>query len=373
MGNNLKTYLEKNIPFALFRAPGKSIRLVAQRSPLSFDVDFSKTGFHFAPFSKREKVPHIVIRNDVDVLLGNKNTSDSLSNKIISVFQNNFISISKKETRPLENNSKEISVSLHTYKKHINTYLEFFKNNDTQKAIYSRIKKINLSEEFDLIAFFEKIEKAYDRAMVYLVHLPGIGLWAGASPETLLKYKNGTAETVALAGTQKILEAQNVEDLEWGKKEIEEHQMVVNYITDKIKRNHLKIINDLKPYTSRAGAMAHLKQRFEFKINKTQLPKFINELHPTPAVCGLPKAKALDLIYQTEPYDRQYYAGYLGMVEENDTVDFYVNLRCMKIYNNTAALFVGGGITANSIPEKEWEETELKSKTLLNVLDLITV
>ena len=86
-------------------------------------------------------------------------------------------------------------------------------------------------------------------------------------------------------------------------------------------------------------------------------------MHPTPAVCGLPKEKALDLIYKTEPYDREYYAGYLGMVEK-DTVDFYVNLRCMKIYENTAALFVGGGITANSVAKKEWEETELKAETL---------
>jgi len=373
MENTLKIYLEKNIPFALFRAPGKSIRLVAQRSPLSFDVDFTKTGFHFAPFSKREKVPHLVISNDVDVLLENKSTSDSLSNRILSIFQNNFSSTPKRETGQLGNTPKEISVSLHTYQQHINTYLDFFKNNDTQKAIYSRIKKIDFSDDFDLISFFEKIEKAYDRAMVYLVHLPGIGLWAGASPETLLKYKNGTAETVALAGTQKILDAQEVEDLKWGKKETEEHQMVANYIADKIKTNHLQIINKSEPYTSRAGAMAHLKQRFEFKINKTQLPKFVNELHPTPAVCGLPKENALDLIYKTEPYDRQYYAGYLGMVEENDTIDFYVNLRCMKIYNNQATLFVGGGITANSIPEKEWEETELKSKTLLNILDLVTI
>lgn len=372
MENTLKTYLEKNIPFALFRAPGKPIRLIAQKSPLSFDVDFSKTGFHFAPFSKREKVPHVVINNDVDVLLENKDSNNSLSNKILSVFKNNFDSGFQKENWQVKNMPREISVTIEDYKKDINTYLDFFKNNNTQKAIYSRVKKINFTDDFDLVAFFEKIEKAYDRAMVYLVHLPGIGLWAGASPETLLKYKNGTAETVALAGTQKILDAQKVEDLEWGRKEIEEHRMVADYIFEKIKTNQLQIIDESKPYTSRAGAMAHLKQRFEFKIKITQLPKFIDELHPTPAVCGLPKEKALDLIYQTEPYDRQYYAGYLGMVEENDTVDFYVNLRCMKIYNNQATLFVGGGITANSIPEKEWEETELKSKTLLNILDLVT-
>ncbi|MEM6379324.1 MAG: chorismate-binding protein, partial [Bacteroidota bacterium] len=227
--------------------------------------------------------------------------------------------------------------------------------------------------DFSLNAFFKKIENAYPKAMVYLANLPGIGLWAGASPEILLKYNNGIAETVALAGTQRVVEGQNVRNLEWGKKEIEEHQMVADYIAKKILSNGLVLIDQSEIYTSGAGAVAHLKQRFSFEIAKDQLSDFIKNLRPTPAVCGLPKEKALDLIYQTESYDRQYYCGYLGMVEPDDSVNFYVNLRCMKIYKNHASLFVGGGITKDSIPEKEWEETELKAKTMLNILDLIEV
>ncbi|HFC00905.1 MAG TPA: isochorismate synthase, partial [Phaeodactylibacter sp.] len=234
-------------------------------------------------------------------------------------------------------------------------------------AIYSRIKKTNLPDHFDVFDFFEKIKNAYPRAMVYLVHLPDGGLWLGASPEKLLKYKNGIGETVALAGTQKLLDKNNIDNLTWGAKEIEEHRMVADYISQKIKKHHLPITQQSRPYSSQAGAVAHLKQRFEFEITKKQLPDFIQDLHPTPAICGLPKEKALDLIYATEPHARQYYAGYLGMVEK-DAVDFYVNLRCMKINNNKATLFVGGGITADSDPKKEWEETELKAKTLLNVV-----
>lgn len=360
MRNTINLYLEKNIPFALFRAPAEAVRFVAQLSSLTPNTDSSATGFHFAPFSKREKVPHLVIRNEVDVFLEKGNTIPSPSiSKLIpnSIFQ-------KKERGTI--------VDFPTYKNHIQAYLDFFKNQKTQKAIYSRIKKTELPEDFDWLAFFEKIEKAYPRAMVYVANLPGYGLWVGASPEKLLRYKNGEAKTVALAGTQRILDERNIDQLVWGEKEKEEHGMVVDYIFEKIKSNNLAIINRSKTYTSQAGAMAHLKQRFEFKITKSQLPQFIQDLHPTPAVCGLPKEKALDLIYKIEPYDREYYAGYLGMVEK-DAVDFYVNLRCMKIYNNTAALFVGGGITANSDAKKEWEETELKAKTLLNILDLIEV
>jgi len=357
MQTNIKTYIEKNIPFALFRAPGKATRFVAQWSTLTIDTDTQKTGFHFAPFSKRENVPHLIIQNDLDIEL--------------QLEENKFPSIAAiKKLSPLDFNKPiiEQAVSFPTYEKHIHTYLDFFKNNNTQKAIYSRVKKVEKSNDFDLIDFFKKLENAYANAFVYLVHLPGLGLWAGATPEILLKYKNGEAETVALAGTQKLFDDKNIQSLEWGKKEIEEHQMVVDYISKKIKNKNLEIIETSNPYTSKAGAMAHLKQRFRFKINRKELSGFINDLHPTPAVCGLPKEKALDLIYSTEPYHRQYYAGYLGMVEANNDVDFYVNLRCMKIYNNNATLFIGGGITADSTPQKEWEETELKANTLLNVL-----
>jgi len=360
MEKTVNTYLEKNIPFALFRAPNQIARFIAQTSALQAENNIEESGFHFAPFSERENIPHFVIKNDVNVLLNDRYLIPDPT-------------ISKLDVPSFLNIKSRVNiVDFQVYQKHILSYLDFFKNNDTQKAIYSRIKKTILPEDFDLISFFGKVEKAYPRAMVYVVNLPGSGLWLGASPEKLLTYKNGIAETVALAGTQKILTNKNVENLTWGKKEIEEHGMVVDYIFDKIKNNNLEILNRSKTYTSQAGVMAHLKQKFEIKITKSDLPKFIRDLHPTPAVCGLPKEKSLDIIYKTEPYDREYYAGYLGMVE-NDSVDFYVNLRCMKIYENAAALFVGGGITANSDAKKEWQETELKAKTLLNILDLIEV
>ena len=359
MNISLKTYLEKNIPFALFRAPGQRVRLVAQLSPFSSNNNLTDSGFHFAPFSRREKVPHVVIKNEVDECLD------------LNEFKESKL---KYNTGFAESKSDDDNVvSSSTYAKHLQTYFSFFEKNNIRKAIYSRIKKTELPKDFDLISFFRKIENAYPKAFVYIVHLPNIGLWAGASPERLLEYNNGIAKTVALAGTQKMQEGIPAENLDWGQKEIEEHQMVAEYISNQIKKNDLTLIDKSKPYTSAAGRMAHLKQNFEFQIKKEELNIFLNDLHPTPAVCGLPKEKALDLIYNTEPYDREYYAGYLGMVEKNSTVNFYVNLRCMKIYNNTASLFVGGGITASSVPEKEWEETELKAKTLLNILDLIEV
>ncbi len=98
------------------------------------------------------------------------------------------------------------------------------------------------------------------------------------------------------------------------------------------------------------------------------MTEFISALHPTPAVCGLPKERALELIYKTEMHNREYYAGYCGPINYQGKTDLFVNLRCMKILPDKLALYIGGGLTAKSDPEKEWEETVLKANTLLSVI-----
>ena len=91
-------------------------------------------------------------------------------------------------------------------------------------------------------------------------------------------------------------------------------------------------------------------------------------LHPTSAVCGMPKMAALEFIQSHENYDREFYSGFLGPVNVENETNLFVNLRCTKIQNRTATLYAGGGITEDSIPEKEWQETELKCQTMLAVL-----
>jgi isochorismate synthase len=92
-------------------------------------------------------------------------------------------------------------------------------------------------------------------------------------------------------------------------------------------------------------------------------------LHPTSAVCGQPLDKALEFIRKHENYKRQFYTGYLGPINFEDRTDLFVNLRCLQIMQEKLILYAGAGITQDSIPEKEWEETELKLNTLLKVIE----
>ncbi|WP_374958131.1 chorismate-binding protein, partial [Gilvibacter sp.] len=78
---------------------------------------------------------------------------------------------------------------------------------------------------------------------------------------------------------------------------------------------------------------------------------------------------AKEFILQNEGYNREFYTGFLGPVNENGaSASLMVNLRCMKIENNTARIFVGGGITIGSQPADEWQEIQNKMQTMLQVL-----
>jgi isochorismate synthase len=99
------------------------------------------------------------------------------------------------------------------------------------------------------------------------------------------------------------------------------------------------------------------------------LTTIASALHPTPAVCGYPQKYAKEYILKNEAYSREFYTGFLGPVSATDkSATLMVNLRCMKIEANTARLFVGGGITIVSDPEAEWQETQNKMQTMLQVL-----
>jgi len=133
-----------------------------------------------------------------------------------------------------------------------------------------------------------------------------------------------------------------------------------------------------EPYSLKAGSIWHIKTDISgvLKDNST-LEEVIDTLHPTPAVCGLPKKKSKAFIIENENYDRTFYTGFLG--ELNSTFagadassDLFVNLRCMQIQETKAILYMGCGITKESIPEKEWEESVNKSMTMKRVLRVMS-
>lgn len=240
----------------------------------------------------------------------------------------------------------------------------------------SRIKQIEVPSNFNVPGIFLKLCESYPNAFVSAYYLPANDtVWIGASPEVLLKTNDGTIQTMSLAGTMSAFnekgELLNSEKITWSDKEYKEQSMVSDYIENCFKKYNIKDYSKSGPHVVRAGNVYHFQTDFFLNCQQDSLfdisNKILNELHPTSAVCGMPKVEAKKFIQNHESHDRELYCGYLGPVI-NNKIQLYVNIRTMKIKNNMANIYVGCGITEDSIPENEFQETEDKSYTLLNVM-----
>lgn len=235
-----------------------------------------------------------------------------------------------------------------------------------RKVVLSRIMAQTLPVGFTAGNFFTRLCASYPQAFTYVM-ADGGQLWIGASPETLLDVNRGRGRTMAVAGTRKI-SAGSQPQLAWGDKEVTEQAYVCEMIRDVLTEEGITSFSEGPALAFQAGPVEHLRTVFNFEIPAKKHPlSLAAALHPTPAVCGLPTTTASRLIAETETHNRSYYAGYLGPVDKHN-VRLFVNLRCMQIIGKTACLFVGGGLTADSVISDEWQETRDKAATLLQLL-----
>ena len=256
----------------------------------------------------------------------------------------------------------ELNIPQHEeYLQKLEKAIEIIKQNNLPKLVISRpiakeISSINLEETYQLLC------KKYPNTRCYLL-ISGEEIWIGATPEILGKFNKKTHEffTMSLAGTLPV-------DEEWSEKEIEEQKPVTNYISEILKKYvTLSEVKESETYNHISGNIKHLRTDFTAKIEDNRLEELIEEFHPTPAICGIPKEFCKEKIIEIEQYNREFYAGYIK-IETEEEIYYFVNLRCAKIYKNQVIAFAGGGITALSSPEKEWRETELKSQAILHHL-----
>lgn len=243
-----------------------------------------------------------------------------------------------------------------------------------QKVVCARKKVVKLEADFGLMRFFRKLCDSYTNAFVSFVSIPAVGSWMGATPETLININSQQVfRTMALAGTQPKSAADSPANAVWRQKEIEEQALVSRYIINCFKKIRLREFEELGPRTVVAGNLMHLRTDFVVDMQATGFPglgsQMLALLHPTSAVCGMPRAEAQDFLDQHEQLHRAFYAGFLGPVNLKGETQLYVNLRCMQLLNRKVILYAGAGITADSDPEREWLETEHKCGTLAAFLE----
>ena len=349
--NKLQSVLDNNRAFVSYRWPNsKALEVIVQNDDtLYYSKNLDTKGFVFAPFSQRGKT----------IIFPFDKAQYSTYDLTDSIPENN--------NSRAEYNTHNSSLSKEKYIDLVEKAVKVINSGAIDKVVLSRRISINL-KNIKLAKLFNRLLLKYPNACVYLWHHPKVGTWLGATPEKLLNIEDNKLSTMALAGTQ----ISNKDDVSWDAKERNEQQWVTDFITDTLTQIAIPI-KISKPYNLKAGRLWHICTDILGKVpNDVSLDEIVKALHPTPAVAGLPKQKSIDFILANEAYNRSFYTGFLGVINQQKEGERYsklfVNLRCMQIEDQKVYIYVGGGITKDSHPLSEWDETEAKSKTLLEVL-----
>ena len=239
------------------------------------------------------------------------------------------------------------------------------------KIVLARCADEETSQPIDPMALFHSACLLYPRMFISLVYTEKSGYWLTATPEILLESDNDHWRTIALAGTMRLTGDQLVgegETATWPTKDIQEQRIVTTYIAECLEQ-FTGDFHEEGPCTVRAANLVHLRSDFTFTLPDSQhLGDLLHALHPTPAICGLPKRETFNFIIQNEHTPRRYYSGFMGMLSPEGDTHLYVSLRCMNIEGNHYHLYAGGGLLKDSIMEQEWQETEAKMQTMRELM-----
>lgn len=375
--NAFAFYCENDFSFALWRLPNaNTLHLASTDSPQEWtdvNMEDAQPGFLFAPFQPKQN--KIYLPADELFKFESGQLSFSKGNHLDKIQASSDLEKKNKKkassyytgTNPLPtaDGNKFIALVAKSRDEIIKGHFE--------KIVPSRAKTIALQSDFDLLDTFNLLCGLYPHAMVSIFSSPLTGTWVGATPELLVSVsKDQHFLTAAIAGTQPYEEGTDLRTVSWTQKDIEEQALVERYIISCFKKIRLREFEEHGPKTVVAGNLLHLKTDFDVDMAATNFPQLgtimLKLLHPTSAVCGMPLEVSLEFLKNNEGYDRQYYSGYLGPLNVDQESHLYVNLRCMQLFASEAVLYAGAGVLADSDPEKEWKETELKMSTLQQVI-----
>ncbi|GAB4054188.1 chorismate-binding protein [Spirosoma litoris] len=412
-----ETALSLGFPAALWRLPNQQDKqlIVSFEEVLprvSADLDELPAGFLISPFDNLAKnapveaqlsehldqsgiVPQtLFLRADIQAtFLGNGDSSQKRTELKNSASENVGLFWNTLKTRAKNKISQPALSGLPVpiadpsaealFEKNVGQAVEAIQRGELRKVVLSRTKQVQFANAPNAIELFDKLCQKYPTAFVSAVSIPEWGqIWISATPERLVSVNaDGIFQTTSLAGTQSAFHpdgtAKHPAKAMWSQKEIEEQALVSRYIIECFKKIRLREYLEEGPKSIIAGNLMHLGTSFTVDTQAVRYPQLgtvmLRLLHPTSAVCGTPRDAAFAFIRQHEPHNRELYSGFLGPVNissnnEGPTSSIFVHIRCMKLEGRLATLYAGAGITEDSDPEQEWQETEMKCQTLLKVM-----
>ncbi len=301
--------------------------------------------------------------------VNDKITSDFDTLKILLTKNNSDRTIGKIK---ISSNGKEKK----SWIDNVNKALREIDSGSVQKIVLSRQVNLELESKTNITKILEKLGENYPRCYVFAFR-KNKSIFFGASPEKLAKISNGIIEADALAGSISRGKTEEedtalAETLLASKKDLAEQKIVVSFIKNSFTHFCDNVIYEKHPIIRKLPNIQHLWTPIKGEVSSEQsIFSILKELHPTPAICGVPWTKARDSIIEMEPHDRGLFSGMIGWFNFNNEGEFAVAIRSALLKEKTIYAFAGCGIVNGSVPEIEYAESELKLRPIISLFENI--
>jgi isochorismate synthase len=253
--------------------------------------------------------------------------------------------------------------------------IERIRIGELRKVVLARAIDVDAGRVLDPATLLHRLRAVDPDAFSFAVAAGDAAVLVGATPELLLSRRGPEVTSTPLAGSAPRSgdpdeDRANARRLAESAKEREEHAIVVESVAEALEPFCEELESDPAPILTATANVWHLATRFRGRLREPAADalELVAALHPTPAVGGAPRAAALDLIRQLEPFDRGGYAGPVGWMDAAGDGDWAIALRCAELSGSSARLFAGAGVVSGSDPSAEVEETERKFRSFLDSL-----
>jgi isochorismate synthase len=253
--------------------------------------------------------------------------------------------------------------------------IDLIEKGGLEKVVLSRCCDVHQKTPFRASRVLHNLRENYPSCFIFAASMSGVS-FLGATPERLLALRGKELLSGPLAGSMRRGTTPE-EDLELQKallgseKEQHEHAIVTRAIRQALEPYCISLSIPSKPSILELPGIQHLYSEIFGTVHTGKdisILEILGDLHPTPAVGGTPRQKALEWLSKNENLERGWYSGPVGWVNDRGEGDFAIALRAALLRGNRAHLHAGAGIVSGSVPEEELRETELKMKAAFSAI-----
>lgn len=273
----------------------------------------------------------------------------------------------------LSTNKDDIKEKL-LWDQNVNEALNRIESGKVQKIVLSRQIEFELVRTGNIACIVKKLAAKYPGCYIFAYRKNG-SIFFGASPEKLAKISKGWVEADALAGTTSrsedpVEDKRLADELLASEKNLEEQRVVVSFIANSFTKFCDSVLFDEQPIIRKLPNIQHLWTPIKARLaSPKSIFSILEEIHPTPAICGVPWSNALYSIKEMENHSRGLFSGMIGWFNFNNEGEFAVAIRSALMKDRNVYAFAGCGIVRGSDPDNEFEESELKLKPILSLFE----